>query len=133
MADYSTSVACFRAANLPPSDGSSSREESLSRAPSITRLVAEATLGAGLWLAVATGNVQWPDEAVPRSLAPRSTGLTAELRPGGRSLRELAEDAVARMTPEQRALYDEILRISRRFGEPIDVNALLREVREDAG
>jgi hypothetical protein len=37
------------------------------------------------------------------------------------------------MTPEQRALYDEILRISRRFGEPIDVNALLREVREDAG
>jgi len=132
VGDYSTSVAHSRAANLPPSDGSSSREESLSRGPRITRLVAEATLGAGLWLAAATGNVQWP-EAVPRSLAPRSTVLTGEPRPGRRSLRELAEDAVARMTPEQRALHDEILDISRRFGEPIDVNALLREVREDAG
>lgn len=132
MVDYSTSVAHFRVSNLPPADGSSSREEVPSRGPRMPRWVAETTLGASLWLAVATGNVQWA-EAPPRSLAPRSTVLAGELRPGRRSLRELAEDAVARMTPEQRALHDEILRISRRFGEPIDVNALLREVREDAG
>jgi len=132
VSDYPNATVQIKTSNLPPSDGSSSREEFLSRGPRMPRWVAEATLGASLCLAVATGDVQWP-EAVPRNLAPRSTVLTGELRPGRRSLRELAETAVARMTPEQRALYDGILRISRRFGEPIDVNALLREVREDAG
>jgi len=46
-------------------------------------------------------------------------------------LAQLAKEAVRRMTPEQRALHDEILRISKKFGRPIDVNALLREVREE--
>jgi hypothetical protein len=36
------------------------------------------------------------------------------------------------MTPENRALYEAILRMRDSFGPPIDVNAILREVREDA-
>ena len=47
-------------------------------------------------------------------------------------LARLAKDAVRRMTPEQRALHDEILRISKRFGKPISVNRLLRQVRKES-
>ena len=45
------------------------------------------------------------------------------------TLRELAATARERMTPEQRAVYDSILKIRNDFGEPIDVNALLRDTR----
>jgi len=48
-------------------------------------------------------------------------------------LEDLAATAVRRMNPEQRALYEDILRIRSSFTEPFDVNALLREVREDIG
>ena len=46
-------------------------------------------------------------------------------------LRDLAATATGRMSPEQRALYDEILSIRDGFGEPVDVNALVRDFRED--
>ena len=36
------------------------------------------------------------------------------------------------MTPEHLALFREILGIRDSFGEPVDVNTLLRELREDA-
>jgi hypothetical protein len=49
----------------------------------------------------------------------------------GKSLRELADTAEMRMTPKQRALYEEIVEICDTFGEPMDVNSLLREIRED--
>ena len=49
-----------------------------------------------------------------------------------KTLAQAARDAVRRMTPEQRALHDEILRISKHFGKPIDVNRLLRQVRKES-
>ena len=48
------------------------------------------------------------------------------------TLRDLAKTAVKRMTPKQRALYEDILRIRNSFHEPVDVNALVREVRGGA-
>jgi hypothetical protein len=50
----------------------------------------------------------------------------------GASLRALADTALARMDRERRALFEEIASIRADFGEPVDVNALVREIREDA-
>jgi len=46
------------------------------------------------------------------------------------SLAVLAETATARMGPELRSLYEEIAAIRDTFGEPVDVNELVREIRE---
>jgi hypothetical protein len=44
----------------------------------------------------------------------------------------MAEDAVRRMTSDQRALYERILAARDGFGGNVDANALIREIREDA-
>lgn len=89
-----------------------------------------AVLGMGLLLSPVTGNVSLtgvPDQG----LVQRSSVLSRHGVCAGKSLRELADTAEMRMTPEQRALYEEIVEICDTFGEPVDVNSLLREIRED--
>lgn len=56
----------------------------------------------------------------------------AEAPPHVRSLREMADDAVNRMTPGDLALYEAIGLLRDGFGAPVDVNSLVREVKEDA-
>lgn len=86
-----------------------------------------AVLGVSLF-APPTCGVSWP--AMPgqdaTACAPRAG---AGIR---RSLRGMAEDAVRRMTPDQRALYERILAARDGFGGSVDANALIREIREDA-
>lgn len=90
------------------------------------RLVAGGIVGAGLLLAAPTADVRWGD-------APGINVVDGSSVLGGRRLhlRDLAATATRRMSPEQRALYDEILSICDGFGEPVDVNALVRDFRED--
>jgi len=97
----------------------------------LARLLAGPALSASLLLSPATGNVSAP-EVPDCGLVQRSSVLGAAAAPGSPSLAELADTAEGRMTPEHLALFREILGIRDSFGEPVDVNTLLRELREDA-
>lgn len=78
-----------------------------------------------------------PPGPSPESLRAAETQVAGAIHEAGRvlglawSLRVLADTAAARMTPERRTLYERIGRIHDTFGEPVDVNELVREMRED--
>jgi hypothetical protein len=114
-----------------PVDGTSRGEETLCAGRGLRRLIAGTALGAGLWLIQPTGAVEWTDLPA-RGIADAASRPVTEPAEPRRTLAELAETALARMSPEARALYEEIAAFAAGFGEPVDVIAILREVREDA-
>ena len=64
----------------------------------------------------------------------RSACMLSHLANEGITARRKAEartqQILKRMTPEQRALYDEILEARQNFGRPVDVNQLIRDARD---
>ena len=88
-------------------------------------------IGAGLMLSPATGNVQWA-ELVRLLPVERSSPVAGHQPSPEQRLARRAREALARMSSDQKALYEEVLAIRDGFGAPVDVNVLVREMREDA-
>jgi len=100
------------------------------RIPFVHRVVGAAFV-ASLLLVPPTAGVRW-DDTLQRGLGTHSNLAGAELTFERSPLEQLAHTAVERMTPERRALYEAIMSIRDGFGSPVDVNRLLREIRENA-
>lgn len=132
MIDTCASGVRFMTADLAPHNGSSARQEQVSpMLPRVRRFVSGAAIGAAFILPAATGDVRW-SELPGRGLTQPSSVMGIGSFFSGASLRALADTALARMDRERRALFEEIASIRADFGEPVDVNALVREIREDA-
>jgi len=96
------------------------------------RLILGTVLAAGLLLSPATGNVRWSGQPAG-GIGERSSVVGTSMPPRCCSLASLADTAFSRMSPERQALYRQIQAIREGFGGTVDVNALVREIRDNAG
>lgn len=92
----------------------------------IRSIVAGGILAGNLLLTPPTANLRWEQTPQDNMLDLSSVQSSRRSR-----LEDLAATAVSRMSPEQRALYEDILAIRNSSPEPVDVIGLLRELRED--
>jgi len=118
--------------SLAPSNGSSVGGLAHTPARAAPRFILGTVLAAGVFLSPATGDVRWSTPPVG-GVAGHASVVASSTRPPCCSLRELADTAFARMSREQQSLYKQIQAIRERFGGTVDVNALVREIRENAG
>lgn len=88
-------------------------------------------IGAGLILSPATGDVHGAEPGRLIAVG-QSSDMAAHQPSPEHRLAARARAALARMSPDQKALYEEVLAIRDGFGAPVDVNVLVREMREDA-
>ncbi|MBM4017632.1 MAG: hypothetical protein FJ288_04760 [Planctomycetes bacterium] len=130
MPEQASSAPGLLLTSVAPSDGSTAREAAGDQARLTPRFLPGTLLAAGLCLSATTGGVRWQQSPINRLVEPSSV-VGARPARASPDLGELARTALARMSPEQRALYDDILAFRDRAGEPIDINALLREIRAD--
>jgi hypothetical protein len=118
--------------DIAPKDGSSVGDSVRIRTRAVPRFCLGTVLAAGVFLSPATGDVQWPAPPVG-GIAGRASVVGTSMCPPCCSLAGLADTAFARMSSERQSLYKQIQAIREGFGGTVDVNALVREMRENAG
>ena len=118
--------------SLAPSNGSSVGSPATTPARAAPRFILGTVMAAGVFLSPATGDVRWSAPPVG-GIAGLASVVGSSVRQPCCSLAGLADTAFARMSPESQSLYKEIQAIREGFGGTVDVNALVREIRENAG
>jgi len=118
--------------SLAPSNGSSVGSLAPTPARAAPRFVLGTVLAAGVLLSPATGDVRWSAPPVG-GIAGLASVVGSSVLPPCCSLASLADTAFSRMSPERQSLYKQIQAIREGFGETVDVNALVREIRVNAG
>ena len=132
MVENTFSDKTLQVRSLAPSNGSSVGSLAPTPARAAPRFVLGTVLAAGVFLSPATADVRWSAPPVG-GIAGHASVAGSSTRPPCCSLRELADTAFSRMSPERQALYKQIQAMREGFGDTVDVNALLREIRENAG
>ncbi len=131
MTQAATSDITFGDSRFQPVGGSAEPRLPFDGHRRARQMLLGAAIGTGLVLAPPTGNVQW---AEPVRLLPveRSSPVAGHQPSPEQPLARRAREALARMSSDRKALYEEVLAIRDGFGAPVDVNVLVREMREDA-
>lgn len=132
MVERTFSDTTLKLSALAPNKCSSVRDLVPADPRAAPRFILGTVLAAGLFLSPATGDVRWSGQPAG-GMGERSSVVGTSMPPRCCSLASLADTALSRMSPEQQSLYKEIKAIRDGFGSTVDVNALVREIRENAG
>lgn len=132
MAESTFSDRTLEVRTLAPSNGSSVGSPAPTPARAAPRFILGTVLAGGIFLSPATGDVRWSAPPVG-GIAGLASVAGSSVRPPCCSLASLADTAFARMSPERKSLYKQMQAIREEFGGTVDVNALVRKIRENAG